>query len=83
MTEKEFCYWLQGFFELSGSDELTPVQVQMIKNHLSLVFRQITRTIGDGKWKVDFDLNTVFTGITSHGLCGASPLSDPNQQKYC
>ena len=72
MSETEFCYWLQGFFELSGSDELTPAQVHIIKSHLSLVFKQVT----NGKWEVD--LNTMFTGITSQGLCGVSPLSDPN-----
>ena len=81
MSETEFCYWLQGFFELSGSDELTPAQIQMIKSHLNLVFKKVTRIIGDGKWEVD--INTMFTGITSQGLCGVSPLSDTNQRKYC
>ena len=39
MTSKDFCYWLQGFFELSKTDEpLTPEQVRTIKNHLKLVF---------------------------------------------
>ena len=39
MKAVEFCYWLQGHFELSGQSELTPFQVQQIKNHLSLVFK--------------------------------------------
>jgi hypothetical protein len=34
MTSKDFAYWLQGFFELSETDELTPRQVEIIKNHL-------------------------------------------------
>lgn len=38
MKSTEFCYWLQGFFELSDSKELTPKQVECIKNHLNLVF---------------------------------------------
>jgi hypothetical protein len=38
MTSKDFAYWLQGFFELSETDELTPRQVEIIKNHLKLVF---------------------------------------------
>lgn len=42
MRELEFCYWLQGFFELSGSTELTPTQVQIIRDHLALVFRKET-----------------------------------------
>jgi hypothetical protein len=38
MTSREFCYWLQGHFELNNGDELTPHQVQLIKKHLNLVF---------------------------------------------
>jgi len=38
MTSREFAYWLQGFFEISGSKELTPKQVELIKKHLNLVF---------------------------------------------
>jgi len=38
MTSKDFCYWIQGFFELSESEQLTPRQVEIIKNHLKLVF---------------------------------------------
>lgn len=39
---ENFCYWLQGFFELSGTTGpgfLTDEQIQMIKNHLALVFK--------------------------------------------
>lgn len=38
MKSVEFCFWLQGFFELSESEQLTPRQVEIIKNHLKLVF---------------------------------------------
>ncbi len=39
MTSREFCYWLQGFFELSNNDTgLSKLQADMIKAHLSLVF---------------------------------------------
>jgi hypothetical protein len=38
MTPQEFCYWLQGFFELSDSEDLTQAQTISIKNHLNLVF---------------------------------------------
>jgi hypothetical protein len=38
MKATEFCFWLQGFFELSESEQLTSRQVEMIKNHLKLVF---------------------------------------------
>jgi hypothetical protein len=38
MKATEFCFWLQGFFELSESEQLTPRQVEIIRNHLKLVF---------------------------------------------
>lgn len=41
MKTTEFCYWLQGFFELQGdtpTQALTPMQVNVIKNHLNMVF---------------------------------------------
>lgn len=44
MKSRDFCYWLQGFFELQGSSEyaaegLTTEQVKIIKAHLGLVFK--------------------------------------------
>ncbi len=38
MKATEFCFWIQGFFELSESEQLTPRQVEIIRNHLKLVF---------------------------------------------
>lgn len=43
MKATEFCYWLQGFFELNQAAEqytkqLTPEQVEIIQRHLALVF---------------------------------------------
>ena len=43
MKSTEFCYWLQGFFEISNADDpsmkpLTSSQVEMIQRHLNLVF---------------------------------------------
>jgi len=64
MKATEFAFWLQGFFELSEPDKaLTTEQVQVIKNHLKLVFlydidptysddkkvQQIFQNIHDGK----------------------------------
>lgn len=37
MTPQEFCYWLQGFFELSNAITLTEQQVKTIEHHLDLV----------------------------------------------
>jgi hypothetical protein len=43
MTARDFCYWLQGFFELGGEGTqaglpLTARQADMIRRHLSMVF---------------------------------------------
>jgi hypothetical protein len=39
MQSRDFCYWLQGFFELSDdSDRLSIEQIDLIKRHLALVF---------------------------------------------
>ncbi len=37
MTSRDFCFWLQGYFEL-GNKTLTGEQVEMIQDHLNLVF---------------------------------------------
>jgi hypothetical protein len=38
MTPRDFCYWLQGMFELQKVTKLDNEQVTTIKNHLNLVF---------------------------------------------
>jgi len=38
MTAREFAYWLQGFFELTGGATITPAQAIVIRNHLNMVF---------------------------------------------
>ncbi len=39
MKPEQFCYWLQGFFELNGNtNTLSPSQIRAIENHLGLVF---------------------------------------------
>lgn len=42
MTERDFCYWLQGFFEVAKPETLTSEQIQEIHNHLKLVFNKVT-----------------------------------------
>ncbi len=40
MYKQDFCYWLQGYFELVEDGlPLSAKQVQVIKNHLNLVFK--------------------------------------------
>ncbi len=42
MTSRDFCYWLQGYFEIRKADgvsvEPTPEMLETIEKHLALVF---------------------------------------------
>lgn len=38
MKSVEFCYWLQGMFELSKPQALNADQVELIRKHLAMVF---------------------------------------------
>lgn len=39
MKAVEFCYWLQGLFELADPKSLSEYQTDLIRRHLSMVFR--------------------------------------------
>jgi hypothetical protein len=40
MTSRDFCFWLQGHFEMEvNRGPLTGEQVECIRNHLALVFK--------------------------------------------
>lgn len=39
MTSRDFCYWLQGFFEITEPEGVTPKELACIKKHLDLVFK--------------------------------------------
>jgi hypothetical protein len=38
MTSRDFCYWLQGYFEISGEKTMSGEQMEMVKRHLAMVF---------------------------------------------
>lgn len=38
MKAVEFCYWLQGMFELNKPETLDKHQVELIEKHLAMVF---------------------------------------------
>lgn len=46
LTPTEFCYWLQGFSELTDAGQsLSKNQWEIIRQHLALVFDKITDNI--------------------------------------
>lgn len=50
MKSVEFCYWLQGLFELGDPKQLDTQQTELIKRHLAMVFHhEIDPSYGDGK----------------------------------
>lgn len=54
MTSRDFCYWLQGFFEISGDIQLSEEQGEIIQNHLAMVFKhEIDPSMGDLKHQND------------------------------
>lgn len=54
MMSRDFCYWLQGFFELQSPQNqhlaLNPAQVEVIRKHLAMVFKhEIDPSLGTPK----------------------------------
>ena len=39
MTSRDFCYWLQGYFEVSEPKQIGENETEMIKKHLNMVFK--------------------------------------------
>jgi len=39
MTSRDFCYWLQGWFEIQNPKNVSTEVLEMIKAHLNLVFK--------------------------------------------
>ena len=39
MTSRDFCFWLQGYFEISNSSSISSDQINMVKRHLALAFK--------------------------------------------
>lgn len=67
LSEREFCYWLQGGFEMSEMTALSTRQTQIIKDHLALVFNKVTPDRNEGKFPL---ITTPHTGKTADKLCG-------------
>jgi hypothetical protein len=48
MKSVEFCYWLQGLFELQNPKKLNAEQTDLIRRHLNMVFKhEIDPSYGD------------------------------------
>lgn len=64
MTSRDFVYWLQGYFEVSGVKSVGEVETQQIRNHLNLVFKhEIDPSIDGGDPKKQQELQEVHDGV--------------------
>ena len=76
MTSRDFCYWLQGWFELSdaGSQDSPPslsaAQTETVRRHLAMVFaHEIDPAMGDQPHQdtltnLHADVSAVLSGLT-------------------
>lgn len=71
MTSRDFCFWLQGYFEIArSSDEgaritMNAAQTELLKQHLALVFKhEIDSSMGDEKHQAA--LNEIHESPNTH-----------------
>lgn len=55
MTAEQFAYWLHGFTELTHGQTPDHAQWKAIREHLDLVFRKVTPSVGEVSVKIDVD----------------------------
>lgn len=68
MTSRDFCFWLQGLFELHDPKRLDERQTRLIKQHLNLVFvHEIDPSHSDDP-KVQGALQAVHDGVDINEL---------------
>jgi len=76
MTPEQFCYWLNGHFDLSETETLSEAQVKVIKEHLALVFNKKAPSIIDlmedvknPSYPVNKPFPTFFPPINNKPIC--------------
>lgn len=67
MTSRDFCFWLQGFIEVSEPLTITGAQLDIVKKHLALVFKhEIDPSMGPQK--TQDDLNKIHGAVIPDGV---------------
>lgn len=72
LDPEKFCYWLQGFIEMSGATSINEEQMKVLREHLELVFAKVAVQQVAPHW------TTPQTTITVPGNSGTIPLWDPS-----
>lgn len=75
MHALEFCYWLQGFIEISNPQLIDESEIDIIKDHLQLVFNKVT----PDRSKID---NKKIDELFKQPYCASIPI-DLNVRSYC
>ena len=92
MTPEQFCYWLQGFFEISmdlGQRGLTPQQCQVIQDHLQLVFDKVTPNRGGSgggekpKVLTEDDIKELIIATRPGVTCSDAPVNPFDPHPLC
>lgn len=56
MTSRDFCFWLQGVFEVGGATQFDAAQTELIRQHLELVFvHEIDPSMGPPEHQAKLD----------------------------
>lgn len=86
MQPLEFCFWLQGMFEIGNPTTLDANQVSVIKDHLKLVFNKVTPERSAPVLKDVMD-SSVCSGksvvATTPNLHQTFCASDPRTRRIC
>lgn len=91
MNSRDFCYWLQGFFEMrESSAPITEKQAEMIKNHLNLVFKHEIDGLYEAKPEDKQLLQEIHDGSKKNPIFGPNLKPeyvphqfDPNAKARC
>ena len=77
MTSRDFCFWLQGYFELTEAKWLCADQVKTIERHLALVFtHEIDSSMGTSSQQAALNQLHELPNIqTEHGPIKYPPLA--------
>lgn len=64
MTSRDFCYWLQGHFEIGKPTALSAAETDMVRRHLSLVFKhEIDPSLDGGSPVVRAERQAIHDGV--------------------
>ena len=91
MTSRDFCYWLQGLFELGSPKAMDETQTALIRAHLAMVFKhEIDPSMGtsehqDELREIHEQLDAVDAKIVDakEELRREHRASDPNRRIMC